>query len=54
MGENVPHKVLHYFPLGPRLKRFFATTKTAKLMQWHYEGKSIKDDFMWHSVDGKA
>ena len=42
--KNVPHKVLHYFLLGPRLKNLFMTEKTAKLMQWHRVEKSIDDD----------
>ena len=27
--KNVPHKVLYYFPVSPRLKRLFVTSKTA-------------------------
>ncbi|KAL5580793.1 hypothetical protein UlMin_013235 [Ulmus minor] len=53
-GKNVPHKVLRYFPVGPRLKRLFATSKTAKLMRWHSTGKSKDNDVMRHPVDGKS
>ncbi|KAL5579091.1 hypothetical protein UlMin_011533 [Ulmus minor] len=53
-GKNVSHKVLRYFPLAPRLKRLFATSKTAKLMQWHRAGKSTDDNVMRHPVDGRA
>ncbi|KAL5563670.1 hypothetical protein UlMin_033417 [Ulmus minor] len=53
-GKNVPHKVLRYFPLAPRLKRLFATSKTAKLMRWHQAGKSTDDSVMRHPVDGRA
>ncbi|KAL5581538.1 hypothetical protein UlMin_013980 [Ulmus minor] len=53
-GKNVPHKVLRYFPLAPRLKRLFATSKTAKLMRWHQAGKSTDDNVMRHPVDGRA
>ncbi|KAL5542126.1 hypothetical protein UlMin_009836 [Ulmus minor] len=53
-GKNVPHKVLRYFPVGPRLKRLFATSKTAKLMWWHSTGKSKDNDVMRHPVDGKS
>ncbi|KAL5540764.1 hypothetical protein UlMin_044087 [Ulmus minor] len=52
--KNVPHKVLRYFPLGPRLKRLFATSKTAKLMRWHRAGKSTDDNVMRHPVNGRA
>ena len=31
-GKNVLHKVLHYFPITPRLKRFFLSKKTASYM----------------------
>ena len=54
VGENVPHKVLRYFPVGPRLKRLFVTLKTAKLMRWHSMRKSKDNDVMWHPIDGKA
>ncbi|KAL5555616.1 hypothetical protein UlMin_037852 [Ulmus minor] len=54
MGKNVPHKVLRYFPLAPRLKRLFATSKTAKLIRWHQAGKSTDDNVMRHPVDGRA
>ncbi|KAL5565406.1 hypothetical protein UlMin_028570 [Ulmus minor] len=53
-GKNVPHKVLRYFSVGPRLKRLFETLKTAKLMRWHSTGKSKDNDVMRHPVDGKA
>ncbi|KAL5560887.1 hypothetical protein UlMin_030634 [Ulmus minor] len=53
-GKNVPHKVLRYFPVGPRLKRLFATSKTVKLMWWHSTGKSKDNDVMRHPVDGKS
>ncbi|KAL5569485.1 hypothetical protein UlMin_026060 [Ulmus minor] len=53
-GKNVPHKVLRYFPLAPRLKRLFATSKIAKLMRWHRAGKSTDDNVMRHPVDGRA
>ncbi|KAL5556601.1 hypothetical protein UlMin_038837 [Ulmus minor] len=54
MGKNVPHKVLRYFPLAPRLKRLFVTSKTTKLMRWHRAEKSTDDNVMRHPVDGKA
>ena len=52
-GKNVSHKML-CFPLRPRLKRLFATTKTAKLMWWYLMGKSTNDDVMRYMVNGKA
>ena len=53
-GKNVPHKVLCYFPLIPRLKRLFATTHTAKEMMWHNIGYSRDEDQLRHPMDGKA
>ena len=53
LGKKVPYKVLRYFPVGPRLKRLFATSKTVKLMLWHSAGKSKDNDVMRHPVDGK-
>ncbi|KAL5569490.1 hypothetical protein UlMin_026065 [Ulmus minor] len=53
-GKNVPHKVLRYFPVGPRMKRLFATSKTAKLMRWYSTGKSKDNDVMRHPIDGKS
>jgi len=54
LGKNVPHKVLCYFPVGPRLKQLFATLKITKFMRWHSMGKSKDNDVMRHPVDGKA
>ncbi|XP_020080846.1 uncharacterized protein LOC109704510 isoform X2 [Ananas comosus] len=46
-------KVLRYFPLIPRLQRLFVSTKTAKDMRWHEEGR-VKDGLLRHPADGKA
>ena len=46
--------MLRYFPVGPRLKRLFVTSKTAKLMRWHHAGKSKDNDVVQNPVDGKA
>jgi len=35
--KRLATKVMWYFPIIPRLKRLFATTKTTKLMRWHVE-----------------
>ena len=52
--KKIPHKVLCYFSLDPRLKCLFATSKTVKLMWWHCVGKSKDNDVMRDSIDGKA
>ena len=46
-------KVLRYFPLVPRLKRIYASSKIASLMRRHYEGRT-KDGILRHPVDSLA
>ena len=43
-GKKVPRKVVWYFPLTPRLQRYFADPKEAKLMRWHAERKKPNDE----------
>ena len=44
-GKKAPRKVVWYFPLIPRLQRYFADRKEAELMRWHAErrNKILKD-----------
>lgn len=51
--KKKPAKVLRYFPLIPRLKRFYATEKTSDEMRWHDEGRT-KDELLRHPADGQA
>ncbi|XP_020094140.1 uncharacterized protein LOC109714114 [Ananas comosus] len=51
-SKNVPHKILRYFPITPRLQRLFMSTKTASEMTWHYN--RIDDGFLSHPSDAKA
>ena len=53
-GKNVPHKVLHYFPLKDRLRKLYSSKHIAKDTQWHQRGRSTEDDFMRDPVDGEA
>jgi hypothetical protein len=41
---KVPQKVVLYFPITPRLNRYFVDPKEAKLMQWHVEREKPGDD----------
>ena len=41
-NKKNPRKVVWYFPITPRLQRFFVDPKEAKLMQWHAERRSPK------------
>ena len=44
-------KVMSYFPIIPRLKRLFATTKIAKLIRWHAKDR-VNDGKLWHPTNG--
>lgn len=46
----VPQKVLRYFPLIPRLQRFFSTPMQARYMTWHAPNMS-RDGVMRHVRD---
>ncbi|XP_039688739.1 uncharacterized protein [Medicago truncatula] len=49
----IPAKVLRYFPLKPRIKKLFMSSKTAHLMKWHHEGRT-KDGKLRHPADSIA
>ncbi|KAK9064523.1 hypothetical protein SSX86_015905 [Deinandra increscens subsp. villosa] len=51
--NKVSNLVMTYLPIGPRLKKFYMSTKTAKDMTWHHDHKT-KDGSMAHPSDGKA
>ena len=42
-GKKAPQKVVWYFPITPRLQRYFVDPKEAKLMRWHAERKKPDD-----------
>jgi len=52
-GNPVPIKILHHFPLIPRLKRLYISSKTALLMRWHAEGRK-EDGRLRHPADAYA
>jgi hypothetical protein len=43
-SKKAPRKVVWYFPLTPRLQRYFADPKEAELMRWHAERKRLEDE----------
>ena len=51
--KKVPHKVLRYFPIAPRLQRLYMSRKTAKDMRWHKE-ENVDDGFLKHPADSMA
>lgn len=51
--KRIAAKVLHYFPLIPRIQRLFSTSKTSDDMRWHEEARTI-DGKLRHPADGEA
>ncbi|XP_028114990.1 uncharacterized protein LOC114312895 [Camellia sinensis] len=51
-GKKIPHKILRYFPLIPRLRRLYMSRKTAKDMRWHID-KRVDDGVGRHPADCK-
>ena len=51
--KRVRAKQVRYFPLVPRLQRFFMSSKTASLMKWHAESR-IDDGVLRHPADSPA
>ncbi|KAL6536147.1 hypothetical protein OROHE_012991 [Orobanche hederae] len=52
-GKKIPHKILRYFQVKPRLQCLFMSSKTSKKMVWHKQ-KRIDDDYMRHPADSTA
>lgn len=57
-GKKIPHKVLCYFPLIPRLQRLYMSRKTATHMRWHSDkckddgiGRHLADCEEWKGLD---
>ncbi|XP_027067621.1 uncharacterized protein [Coffea arabica] len=53
-GSRVPRKVLHYFPLKPRLQRLYTHKEIASDMRWHKEKCVHDDNIMRHPADSEA
>lgn len=53
-GKRVPHKILGYFPLTPRLKRLFMSKQIASAMRWHKEKRKEESNILRHPADGEA
>ncbi|CAN6569387.1 unnamed protein product [Malus baccata var. baccata] len=51
--KKIAAKVMRYFPLKPRLQRFFMSKHTAEHMRWHAI-ECPKDEFMRHPSDSPA
>ena len=53
-GKKIPHKILHYFPLKPRLQRLFLSSKIVVDIRWHKDKRVNDENFLRHPADGKA
>ena len=51
-GKKIPHKVLRYFSLTPRLRRLYMSGQRAKDMRWYID-KHVDDGIMRHPVDSE-
>ncbi|XP_075659328.1 uncharacterized protein LOC142629262 [Castanea sativa] len=51
-GKKIPHKVLRYFPLTPRLRRLYMLGQRAKDMIWYID-KRVDDGIMRHPADSE-
>ncbi|XP_065623713.1 uncharacterized protein LOC136065019 [Quercus suber] len=51
-GKMIPHKVLRYFPLTPRLRRLYMSSQRAKDMRWYID-KRVDDGIMRHPADSE-
>ena len=52
--RKVPHKVLRYFPIIPRLQRFFVSKELSENTRWHKDKRVAEDNIMRHPADGEA
>ena len=52
-AKKRPKKSMRYYPLGPRLKRLYMSSKMAEHMRWHATEVSV-DGKMRHPRDGDA
>ncbi|XP_012841495.1 PREDICTED: uncharacterized protein LOC105961778 [Erythranthe guttata] len=51
--KDIPHKILRYFPLTPRLQRLYLSSKTSEHMIWH-KRNGQESETMRHPCDGEA
>ncbi|KAH7864273.1 hypothetical protein Vadar_027678 [Vaccinium darrowii] len=52
--NRVPHKVLRYFPIKRKLRRFFGSRKIAADMTWHKDKRIEEEGVMRHPADSLA
>ncbi|XP_058214912.1 uncharacterized protein LOC131326234 [Rhododendron vialii] len=49
-GKKIPHKILRYFPVTPRLQRLYMNPDIVEDMKWHSD-KRVDDEDMRHPAD---
>ncbi|XP_021717050.1 uncharacterized protein LOC110684923 isoform X1 [Chenopodium quinoa] len=52
--KDKPAKVFRYFPLIPRLKRLFMSSRTAEDMIWHEKDRDKQEGILRHPADASA
>ncbi|KAL6842985.1 hypothetical protein ACP4OV_027298 [Aristida adscensionis] len=52
--RKIPHKVLRYLPIIPRLQRLYAKEEIATQMRWHKESHPVDPNVMLHPCHGEA
>ncbi|KAH7845791.1 hypothetical protein Vadar_006051 [Vaccinium darrowii] len=53
-GKKIPHEVMRYLPLKPRLQRLYMRRKTAFDMRWHKETRVEEKGVSRHPADSIA
>jgi hypothetical protein len=53
LKKRIPAKVMWYFPIIPRLKRFFRNKSHARMMRWHAEERK-QDGILRHPPTGRS
>ena len=46
--------MLRYFPIIPRLQRFFVTKELSSHSKWHKEKRIVEENVLRHPADGEA
>jgi len=54
LNNKLPHKVMRYFPLAPRLQQLYVSPDIAKEMRWHKDRPFSEDGKMRHPADSIA
>jgi hypothetical protein len=51
--ENIPEKVMWYFPIIPRLQRLFKLERISEDLRWHAT-RRVTDGVLRHPADSQA